>query len=377
MRQWIPNRSADKNARFVISGSKRAGNGSSVRRVRHHKFLQETSSQHRDQIFSVPSEHPSRLQRPVLELELAVDEYNKMQDPTPPTLDFLYTEESCNNVGTIGGADTFVLRSDETTLRIGSLNTTATNVKHGVAPTDYSDFEPVAFATVPGRFAAANRKSAVLFEYDGSELRRLKKWSLRSRDVSSMQLQLAASADGSVLVASAADYLLRLKTDARSPYLRIRDVPIWGLAVSPDSGCVATSRADGRIELRDPDTLKARQTFSPTSELALAMAFSPDGKQLAIGDDYGALMLLDTNDGSCQALENDGRKVVGLHWLPDGRLIVVNLSQRVRVYRAGEWIADWTYPQLEDRYIQGSAILGDGSGVLLACESKGLAFQRL
>lgn len=30
--------------------------------------------------------------------------------------------------------------------------------------------------------------------------------------------------------------------------------------------------------------------------------------------------------------------------------------------------------ELEDRYIQGSTVLGDESGIILACEQKGVAF---
>jgi hypothetical protein len=98
------------------------------------------------------------------------------------------------------------------------------------------------------------------------------------------------------------------------------------------------------------------------------------GSHLAFSDDSWQLFLMNTAGGEITPLPTIG-KVIGLHYLSDSRLVVVNLSRVVRIFDGKNIVKEWNMDEeLGDRYIQDSAILGDESGIVLACEQKGVAF---
>jgi len=293
-------------------------------------------------------------------------------------LRFLIQDESKQmTVSTLPGTQAIVVEGDRKSLSVGSLDGHFALGAHGVPAKNYMDFEPSAMIGLPdNQILAANIMQAALLEFDGNRFKATKKWGLRSKTVFGGQLKVAADASGEVMVAAARDYILRLKTKGKSPYKHVSDAAIWGLAVSRDGKTVANGREDGRLEIRDAETLEVIAGSKPCTCPFLAMAFSNDGGTLAFSDDAWQLFLMDMASGEVTQLDAAVGKVIGLSYLSDGRLVVVNLSRMVRLFDGGTCVATWDLSgDLGDRYIQGAAVLGDESGIVLACEQKGLAFQ--
>lgn len=292
------------------------------------------------------------------------------------TLQFLIQDDrNHNNACTLPGSQTVIIAGNMEALGVGSLDGHFKLVEHGVPEKNYTPFEPSAYWGVDkNHLLCANIFEAVLLNYDGTSFKIVKKWGLRSKKVFGNQLKIAADKSGNVRICIAADYILRLELEEKSPYKHITGKDLWGLAVSQDGTRIATGREDGRLEFRDAKTLEITKGFTPSNSPLLAIAFSPDGTQLAFSDDSWQLFLMDIASGEITSLPTVG-KVIGLHYLSDGRLVVVNLSRVVRIFDGQTSVKEWNMTEeLGDRYIQESAIPSDESGIVLACEQKGVAF---
>lgn len=147
------------------------------------------------------------------------------------------------------------------------------------------------------------------------------------------------------------------------------------VAVLPDGRRLLTGRGDGRLELRDAQTLEVLKTFSVLTEAALALCVL-DQRTVAVADDLARTGLLDLESGSFTELELGRMKTSGLHRLADGRLLVVGLSRRVTVFSGTTRVAEVDLSDaLGDRYVASSAVEGDT--LVLACEEQGLRRVRL
>jgi WD40 repeat protein len=69
------------------------------------------------------------------------------------------------------------------------------------------------------------------------------------------------------------------------------DAPIVRLAVSPDGTMLASSAEDKSVRLWKLDTLELRETISAQADWVQALAFSPEGRRLALGSYDGLLAL--------------------------------------------------------------------------------------
>jgi WD40 repeat protein len=109
---------------------------------------------------------------------------------------------------------------------------------------------------------------------------------------------------------------------------------IWDLAASPSA--VACARNDGRITLHSPSDGKLLATYKdPHYQEALAIAFSPDGSEIALGGAPCAARVYDAKTGKLlRAMPKQEDHVVSVCFSPSGELLAVAVMfySKVRVF---------------------------------------------
>ena len=131
------------------------------------------------------------------------------------------------------------------------------------------------------------------------------------------------------------------------------DNTVRRVAFSPDGKRLAVGHDYGLVRVWDV------ATRSPVAELArpgkvggpaftvTALAFSPDSKWLAAGSETGAAAW-DVAARTFVALGSEKAQTQSVGFTPDGTRLLVNESERVGVFRV--WtVADWTNPLTTDR----------------------------
>ncbi len=114
---------------------------------------------------------------------------------------------------------------------------------------------------------------------------------------------------------------------------------IYALAFSPDGKQIASASRDGTVKLWDPATgqeIRTLQEARPPNRQQIfavwALAFSPDGKRLATGHEFGDVRLWDLADGQ-EILCIKGDKVCrSLAFSPDGRRLAGHATFTVQVW---------------------------------------------
>lgn len=104
--------------------------------------------------------------------------------------------------------------------------------------------------------------------------------------------------------------------------LRTKDTLVRSLAFSSDGRTLAVGRDDKHVELLDAATGKSLRVFDPIDGAVTAVAFSPDGNQLAAGSTDGRVTLWDI--GTTQVLQKwnqPGARVSTLDFHRDGKLL--------------------------------------------------------
>ena len=168
----------------------------------------------------------------------------------------------------------------------------------------------------------------------------LKVWDLTTRqEVGALEghkgpiLALAGTADGSHLASGSADGtigLWDLKTRRRLHSFPGDTGPVRVLAFSPDGRVLASGSSDYTVRLWDVPGRKLRQVLGKHSWVVTALAFSPDGKVLASGSGVVDLRTMTSGKGELKlwnvALGKEQRSLVGhqgmvlaLAFGPDGK----------------------------------------------------------
>jgi WD40 repeat protein len=168
-------------------------------------------------------------------------------------------------------------------------------------------------------------------------------------------LRLAWSFDGAMVAACRTSADIRLFDAGRGKLIKKLSDPQggpWrhGLAFSPDAKTVACASSARRIALLDVESGQIRSEVDGGFHIT-ALAWSPDGKQFAVGThsgnqpgdhEYGGRVDVWTGDGKRRLFSREADFPLNcLTWTPDSKTLAVGFYDAIRLYGAdsGELVA--------------------------------------
>jgi WD40 repeat protein len=116
----------------------------------------------------------------------------------------------------------------------------------------------------------------------------------------------------------------------------IAEGPVWALAFSPDGRVIAVTGKTGTVGLRDSMTgQRVRPPLRGFDSPVQAMAFSPDGDRVAVADLAGDLRTLELETGKVQTAPRTPDRPFHLSFSPDGATMAIALGPSATELRDG------------------------------------------
>ena len=146
------------------------------------------------------------------------------------------------------------------------------------------------------------------------------------------------SNDGKTIAAGIGDGSVRIWDIEKQEVVRSFDAHsgnVWNVIFHPTKNLIATAGDDSWVKIRDLETFDAVQGWK-LGNTVRAIAFSPDGKDLAAADRDGELHVYDINTGAERnTIKLPGTTILGIDYSPDGKSIVAAGSDKtVRIFDA-------------------------------------------
>lgn len=107
---------------------------------------------------------------------------------------------------------------------------------------------------------------------------------------------------------------------------------VTAVAWTPDGSKIAVGQADGRVYIRDGNGAAKSEIKSPGSNI-LTLNWHPDNNTLAIGAGDGMVYLWKTETSTLTTLKGHTQGVIAVGWSPDGtRLATASLDESFRLW---------------------------------------------
>ncbi len=133
--------------------------------------------------------------------------------------------------------------------------------------------------------------------------------------------------------------------------------------IAPNGAAVAVRCADGTLQLLAVPSGRQLQHF-PAEPKRTGIAFSPDGRQLAIGYWSGKVRVVATSgEGAAREWHASDHRIQGLRFLPGGELLVVPLGRDTQVWRLAS--APRLLASLPSGFAEATAVALSADGKLL------------
>jgi WD40 repeat protein len=150
--------------------------------------------------------------------------------------------------------------------------------------------------------------------------------------------------DGQQVITVSYDKTVRVWDVASGETVRVFQLPIGpgdegqlnAAALSPDGKLLAVSGipfGKGKygvlIHILALETGRVAQVFKGHKQIVVALAFSPNGKQLASGSNDATARIYDLKSGRTdKVLEGHGDRVLGVAWSPDGKSVATSSADK-------------------------------------------------